>query len=150
MLAGRDPEAVRQRGEDADLVLGIKAVDVHRRIGLRVTQALGFRGGWARTPMLQLHARQNVIAGAVDDAVEVGDAVADKALAQGLDDRDAAGDARFVIEVGAVIAGRRRRVPRRAPKSRALLAVMTGLPSRSAVRIIVLARVVPPTNSMTT
>ena len=49
------------------------------------------------------HPREDVIASAVDDAVEAGDAVADQSFAQDFDDRNAAGNARFVIKIGAGI-----------------------------------------------
>ena len=42
--------------------------------------------------LLPLHPRQNVIAGAVQDAIDALDRIAGETLAQRLDDRDAAGD----------------------------------------------------------
>ena len=53
----------------------------------------------------KFHPRQDVIAGAVNDAVEVGDAIAHEAFAQGFDDRDPAANTGFVIQIRAELAG---------------------------------------------
>ena len=105
-LPRRNPKAVRQRGEDADLVLRIGAANVQRRIGLRVAQPLRLLQSRREVQALQFHPCQYIIAGAVDDAVKVCDAVAHKTLAQRLDDRDAPGDAGLVIEIGSELPGR--------------------------------------------
>jgi hypothetical protein len=102
---GRNPEAVGERGQDADLVHGIVAVNIQGRFGLGVTLGLGIAQDVGEIGLLRLHAAEDVIAGAVDDAVEVGDAVAHETFAQGFDDGDAAGDAGFVIEVRLVAFG---------------------------------------------
>ncbi len=57
--------------------------------------------------LLLLHAGEDVIAGAVEDAVDARQRVADEALAQRLDDRDAAGDRGFEIERNMVALGER-------------------------------------------
>ena len=64
------PEAVRERRENADLVLRVVAVNVQvrRRLGVAMLLRVGEHGGEIRA--LGLHARQNVIAGAVDDAID--------------------------------------------------------------------------------
>ena len=95
------PEAVRERGEDADLVLRVMAVNVQvrRRLGVTVLLRVGEHAGKVRA--LGLHARQNVIAGAVDDAVNRGKLVRDKTLAQRFDDGNAAADAGLVIKIRA-------------------------------------------------
>jgi hypothetical protein len=49
-----------------------------------------------------MHAGEDVIAGAVEDAIDPADTAAAQALAQGLDDRDAAGNRRLEIERRAV------------------------------------------------
>ncbi len=66
------------------------AVHVERRVGLRVARGLrlGERLGEAQ-PALG-HAREDVVARAVDDAVDRLDVIADEGLADRLDDRDAA------------------------------------------------------------
>src|ERR1035441_1850690 len=105
-VLGVDPEAVRQRGQDANLMQRVVAVDVERRLGLGVPLRLGVLEDGVKIGPLHLHAGEDVIAGAVDDAVEVGDAVADKALAQGFDNGNAAANAGFVVQVRAVLPGR--------------------------------------------
>jgi len=56
---------------------------------------------------LEFHSGQDVIAGAVDNPVEVGDAVSDESFAEGFDDGDAAADAGLVIKVCPVVPGGR-------------------------------------------
>ena len=98
-----------------------------------------------------LHARQDVIAGAVEDAVDARERVADEPFAQRLDDRDAAGDRRLEIERHALALGERRKLARRALASSALLAVTTGLPAASAVSTARLAgSPAPPISSTNT
>ena len=86
----RHPEAIGQRSEDDRLVRGVAAVHVERGIGLRVTRRLrlGQRLGKAQ-PALG-HAREDVVTRAVDDPVDRADVVADKRLADRLDDRNPA------------------------------------------------------------
>src|SRR6266576_315613 len=98
------PETVRERSEDADLVLRIPAVNVEIRRRFGITLLLRVLEHRIEVRTFELHAREDVIAGAVDDPVEGGDAVADKTFAQRLDDRYAAANAGFVIEVRAVVA----------------------------------------------
>ena len=104
MPAGANPKAVRQRGQDAGLVHGIQTIHIHRRIGFGVAQFLRLRQGGSEFGMLQFHPGEDVIAGAVDDAVNMGNPVAHKPFAQSLDNGNAPGHAGFVIEVGAVLA----------------------------------------------
>ena len=84
-------------------MLRIVAVDVERRLGLGVALRLRVLEHRRKVRPFELHAGEDVIAGAVDDAVEVGDAVADEAFAQGLDDGNAAADAGLVVKVRAVL-----------------------------------------------
>ena len=84
---------------------GVMAVDVERRFGFGVAELLRVGEDFVEIRALEFHAGQDVIAGAVDDAVETGDAIADQPFAQHFDDRDAAGDAGFVVEVCAVLLG---------------------------------------------
>ncbi len=71
---------------------GVEAADVEGRVGLGVAQRLRVLQAFGKGDPLRFHAREDVVAGAVEDAVDAIDAVADEALAQGLDDRNAAGD----------------------------------------------------------
>src|ERR1017187_8371480 len=92
-VLGVDPEAVRQGGQNADLVQRVVAIDVERRLGLGVPLRLGVLEDGVKVGPLHLHAGEDEDGGAVDDAVEVGDAVTDKALAQGFDNGNAAANA---------------------------------------------------------
>src|SRR5437879_3495659 len=100
------PEPVRERSQDTDFVEGVVAVDVQRRFGLGVTLALGFLEHRIEFGALAFHAREDVIAGAVDDAVKVRYAIPDKPSPQRFDDGNAAAHAGLVIKIGTVILGR--------------------------------------------
>ena len=88
--------------EDGELVGGIDAVDIKAGVGLGVAQRL--RLGEHRLELTAgvAHAGEDVVAGAVEDAEHLATLVADQALAQGLDDRDAAGNGRLVGKRDAV------------------------------------------------
>ena len=85
-----DPKTVGERRENADLVRGVVAVNVEVGRGFGITQFLRVGENFGEVRAFELHARQDVIAGAVDDAVERVDAVADKTFAQRFDDGNAA------------------------------------------------------------
>ena len=104
--AGREGEA----GQQGELVRGVEAADVEGRIGFRVTLRLRFLQDVGEGALLALHLGQDVIAGAVQDAVDALDLVGAERLAQGLDDRDAAGDGRFEVEGDAVLLGALRKI----------------------------------------
>ena len=82
--------AERNRGEDGQLVRRVDALDIERRIGLRVAELLrlgqhvGERA--ARVP----HLGQNEVAGAVDDAGDALDAITRESLPDRLDNRNTA------------------------------------------------------------
>ena len=101
-LVERRLEAVRERGEDARLVGGVEAVDVERRIRLGVTELLRVLEDHVEGKPLVLHPREDVVAGAVQDAVDRLDVVAGEALAQDADDRNAAAHRRAEVDVDAV------------------------------------------------
>ena len=77
---------------------GVDPVHVHARLGFGVAELL--RGGQHRLVRQAFfaHLGQDVIAGAVEDAVDPGHRVTREPLAQRLDDRDAPGDGRFILE----------------------------------------------------
>ena len=105
--------AVKQR----ELVRGVVPLDIEARIGLGIAEALGGGEAFGEGEMFLLHAGQDVVAGAVEDAVDAVDRVAGKRLAQRLDDRDAAGGGRLEIEADARrlrLPGERHAVARRA------------------------------------
>ena len=99
---GIDFRSERQARQDRKLLRGIVALDVEGRIGLGITQALRFAEAFIEGEAVLLHARQDVIAGAVEDAVDAGERIAVEPLAQCLDDWDAAGDRGFEIERNAM------------------------------------------------
>ena len=94
-------------GQQCELVGGVGAVHVEGRIGLGVAQglSLGQRGGQVQAA--RLHAREDVVAGAVEHARQRVDAVGRQALAQRLDDGHAAGHGRLVGQHAAMARGRR-------------------------------------------
>ena len=93
--------------EQGKLMRGVEAADVEGRIGLGVTLRLRLLEHLGKTPPLTFHPRQDVIAGAVEDAVDAGDVVALQALAHRLDDGDAPGDRGLEIQRHAVLLGER-------------------------------------------
>ena len=88
---GVDLRAEGEAGQDGELVGGVVALDIEGRVGLGIAETLGVLQAGLEGQPLQLHAREDVVAGAVEDAVEARDGVAGERLAQRLDDRDAAG-----------------------------------------------------------
>ena len=103
-----DPEAESERSEDCELVRGIEAADVEGRIGFGVAETLGLGEADVEREVVGLHARQDVVAGAVEDAGDALDRVAGEALAQCLDDRNAAADRSLEKERRIVRFGQRR------------------------------------------
>ena len=108
IASGVDPRAEGERGQDRELVGGVEAADVEGRIGLGVAEPLRLGEAVLEGELLQLHAREDVIAGAVEDAVDALDRIAGEALAQRLDDRNAAGDRRLEGERDVFSSARRR------------------------------------------
>ncbi|MPN21664.1 hypothetical protein SDC9_169044 [bioreactor metagenome] len=84
---------------------GIDTFDVEGRIGLGVAQALRFGEHVGKGQALVAHFREDEVGGAIDDAGGPFDAVGGEALAQRLDDRDAAGDGSFEGDHDALLLG---------------------------------------------
>ena len=63
-----DLRAEGEAGEDGELVGGVEAADVEGRVGLGVAEPLRVGQALGEGEALQLHARQDVVAGAVEDA----------------------------------------------------------------------------------
>ncbi len=93
-----DPRPEGQRRQDRELVRGVDAVDVEARIGLGIAQPLRLAEHVGEIAALGLHRGQDIIAGAVEDAVDAPDRVGRRALAQPLDHRDAARDRGLIFE----------------------------------------------------
>ncbi len=95
-----------EAGQNRKLLRGVVAVDVERRIGLGITETLRVLQAFGERQAFLLHPRQDVIAGAVENAVDAVDAGAGKPLAQRLDDRDGGADRRLEIQRAAMLLGR--------------------------------------------
>src|SRR5947208_1681271 len=76
--------------EDRELVRGIDTVDVEAWIGFGITELLRLGEDLGKFAAGLAHRRQDVVRGAVEDAVDARQAIAGEALAQRLYDRDAA------------------------------------------------------------
>ena len=85
-----------QRGENADLMRCIMASHIKRGIRLGIPLLLGELHRRIKLHPL-VHLGKDEIAGAVQNAVEVGHAVAHERFTDHLDDRYAAGHAGFII-----------------------------------------------------
>jgi hypothetical protein len=86
----RDAEGNRRH--DRELVRGVDALDVERRIGLGVAARLRALERGGERLALAAHLREDKVRRAVDDPGDPFDPVGGQALAQRLDDRDAATD----------------------------------------------------------
>ena len=86
---------------------GVEAANVEGRIGLGIALRLRLLQHVGEAPPLLLHQREDVIAGAVEDAVDAGDGVALQALAHHLDDGNAAGHRALEIQRDMVLLGER-------------------------------------------
>ncbi len=84
---------------------GVVALDVEGRVGLGIAQPLRVLQAGVERDALGLHAGQDVVAGAVEDAEDAGDRIAGHRLAHRLDDRNAARHRRLVIEQHAFLLG---------------------------------------------
>ncbi len=72
--------------------------DIETRIGLGIAQALRFLEAFRERQLVLLHPGEDVVAGAVEDAVDALERVAGHSFAQGLHDRNGAADRRFEIQ----------------------------------------------------
>lgn len=66
--------AESEAGENGKLLRGIVAVDVEGRVGLGIAEALRILEALGKRQALLLHPGQDVIAGAVEDAIDAVDA----------------------------------------------------------------------------
>ena len=82
---------------------GVEAVDVEGRVRLGVAELLGVGEYLVERLALVLHAREDVVARAVEDAVDLEDLVAGEAFAEAADDRNAATHGRAEVDVHAVL-----------------------------------------------
>ena len=96
-----DVAAERECGEDGRLGRGVVALHVGRRVALGQTELLGLAQDVVIAGALLLHAGEDVVRRAVDDAHDADDLLPGQRLAQGPDDGDGAGHGRLVEEVDA-------------------------------------------------
>src|SRR5581483_11313615 len=80
--------AERERSEDGKLLRRVVALDVEAGIGFGVAELLRFPQTCFEGKLLLLHPRQDVVAGAIEDAIEARDPAAGEPLAQRLDHRN--------------------------------------------------------------
>ena len=113
-----DLGAESEASQDGKLLRGIVAFDVERRIGFRVTEALRLAQAFIEGDTVLFHAREDVIAGAVEDAVDAGESVAVERFTQRFDDRDAAGNRGLEIERHALAFRERRKLVTMSGKER--------------------------------
>ena len=104
-----DRPAKADARQDGELVGGVDAVDVEARIGLGITELLRLGQHLGEFAPALAHRRQDVVRGAVEDAVDALQPVAGKPLAQCLDDRDPARDRSFERQRQAQLLGPRRK-----------------------------------------
>ena len=78
--------------QDRELLRGVVALDVESRIGLGIAEPLRFLQTLGERHLVLLHPGQDVVAGAVEDAVDALERVAGQPFAQGLHDRNGAAD----------------------------------------------------------
>ena len=107
-----DPRVERQAGQDRGLRCGVEAVDVRGGIGFGVAERRGLGQRLVEARAGGVHAGQDEVGGAVDDADDPGDPVAGERLAQWPQQRDRTGDGGLVVEVDTGLG--RRVVQRRA------------------------------------
>ena len=100
------PKAMRERSQNSDLVHRVGPIDIQRRLCFGIAEPLRVREHILELRAFELHAREDVITGAVDDPVKVRDAIADEPFPERLDNRDTTRNARFVVEVGSILLGR--------------------------------------------
>ena len=93
-----DLRAKGEAGQDGELVRGVDAVNVKRGIGLGIALGLRLGENGAKGTAILLHGGEDVIAGAVEDAIDAHDAIGRSAFAQSLDHGHAAGHCRFIFQ----------------------------------------------------
>lgn len=100
-----NPKAVAEGGEDDGFVRRIPAAHVQGGVSLRVAFFLSLAKGISIAQSCLTHAGQDVIAGAIDDAVNGEDAVAHQPFLQDLNDGNATRDGCFKVNRHAALLG---------------------------------------------
>ena len=94
-----------QTGQNAELVSSIQPLDVAGGIRFGQAQALGVGQHVCILGTFLAHAGKDVVGGAVDDAVDIADAVGLQAFLQRMDDGDGSTHRRLVIQARAALLG---------------------------------------------
>ena len=97
-LADFDRLPEGNHGEDGDFIPGVVALDVHGGVGLGVARSLCLAQSLAERAATLLHLRQDVIGGAVEDAVNRAEVLPRKPFADGVKNGHSAGHAGFDAE----------------------------------------------------
>ena len=103
-VVGGHAGAKADGGEDGRFAGGIEAVDVGGRIGLGVALGLGVGEHVGVIGALGVHARQDVVGGAVEDAGDGQDLVAHQVVLERADDGDTAAAAGLALDLHAALA----------------------------------------------
>src|SRR6516165_5106899 len=97
-----------ERGQQRKFVRSVEAADVKGWIGLGIAAGLRLFQDLGEAAPFGHHQREDVIAGAIEDAVDAADGIALQALADGLDDRNAARNSALKIQRDTLLLGKRR------------------------------------------
>ena len=148
-VGGHDALAEGQRGKNGKFRPRVEAVDIGGRIGFGVAGLLRLRQHLIETGRAPFDLREDVIAGAVENAVKRLNAVSRNAFAQHGVNGDASSDARLHRQVDAGSDGA---IPDfgAAQAINSLFAVTTDFPWAVAASMISRATPVPPINSAIT
>ena len=84
---------------------GVPAIDIERGVGLRVTELLGLGEDRREIQTLTRHAREDVVARAVENSMDRLEAVSDESLAHRFDNRNSSGNGGFIKNRHALLAG---------------------------------------------
>ena len=135
--------------QDGELVRGIEAFDVEGRVGFGIAETLRILEALGKGQPFEFHPGEDVVAGAVEDAVEARDRIARQGFAKRLDDRDSARGRSLEGERDALGFGDLASARPCFARS-ALLAVTTCLPEASAASTAAFATPSEPPISSTT
>jgi hypothetical protein len=99
------PRPERELRQQAQLLRRVAARDVERGVRLGIPEPLRLRERLAERLSSVVHRREDVVGGAVHDAVNRHDPVGGERLAQRADDRDSTADRALVVDVDALLHG---------------------------------------------
>ena len=115
-MFGIDLAAEPDRDQNRDLRARVVAVDVGRRIRLGISERLRLFQRIGKRQARAVHAREDVIAGAVQDAGDAQQPIAGQPFPDRADDRNAARDRRLEQQLALLLAARAPAARRRASR----------------------------------